>query len=192
MLHEDARAGQFREQDVARDDHVLRNARPAGQAQHGAPVALVHDAARGEIVVLAMIERKEVEHAGVIERAAHDLVVLDAMAVVGQRDHAGLEERADGRELLAFHADRDAAGGEDIHAGRFVGALAHERNGVGAVRGRIRIRHGQDAGEAAGRRGARAGGDGFLLRAARFAQVDVHVDQAGRDDEALRVDDRHG
>jgi hypothetical protein len=192
MLHVDARAGQFREEDVARDDHVLRDARPAGQAEHGAPVALVHDAAGGEVVVLAMVEGEEVEHAGVIERAAHDLVVLDAMAVVGERDHAGLVERADGRELLALHADGDAAGGEDVDAGRFERALAHERDGVRAVRGRVGVGHGQDAGEAARRRRARAGGDGFLLAAARFAQVDVHVDEAGRDDEALRVDDGHG
>ena len=118
MLHVNARAGEFREQDVARDDHVLGDARPAGQAQHGAPVALVHHAAGGKRVVLAMVEREQVEHPRVVERAAHDLVVLHAMAVVGDRDHARLDERADGRELLAFHADGDAAGGEDVHAAR--------------------------------------------------------------------------
>ena len=42
----------------------------------------------------------EVEHARILERAAHDFVVLDAMAVVGQRDDAGLAHRADGREFL--------------------------------------------------------------------------------------------
>ena len=42
--------------------------------------------------------------------------ILDAMAVVGERDDAGLVHRADRREFLAGDALGDRAGGEDIHA----------------------------------------------------------------------------
>ena len=76
--------------------------RPAGQAEHGAPVALVHHAFADEVVVLAMVHHDEAEHARVLERAAHQLVVLHAMAVVGERHHAGLVQRADGRQFLAL------------------------------------------------------------------------------------------
>ena len=120
VLHMHARPGEFREQNIARDDHVLRDARPSGQAQHGAPVAFVHHAAGGKLVVLAVIEREQIEHARVVERASHQLVVLHAMAVIGQCDDACLVERPDGRELLAFHADCDAAADEDVNAGPFL------------------------------------------------------------------------
>ncbi len=98
------------------DDDFLARRRPAGQAEHGAPVAFVHHAFADEIVVLAMVHDDEAEHARVFQRAAHDLVVLDAMAVVGERDDAGLCKRADRREFLAGEAFGDRAGGEDIHA----------------------------------------------------------------------------
>ena len=101
MLAMDGRAAESGEEDVAHDDHFLAGAGPAGQAEHGAPVALVHDALADEAVVLAMVEDGELEHAGVLEGAAHELVVLHAMAVVGERDDAGAGHRADGREFLA-------------------------------------------------------------------------------------------
>ena len=46
---------------------------------------------------------------------------------------------------------------------------------------------GEVLGEAARRRRLGAGGDGFLGGLTRLAQVDVEVDQAGRDDEAGAV-----
>ena len=98
------------------DDDFLADRRPAGQAEHGAPVAFVHHAFADEIVVLAMVHHDEVEHARVLERAAHDFVVLHAMAVVGERDDAGFVHRADGREFFAGDAFGDRAGREDIHA----------------------------------------------------------------------------
>ena len=42
--------------------------------------------------------------------------------------------------------------------------------------------------EAAGRRGARAGLDGLGVLEARLAQMHVHVDEAGRDDQARGVE----
>src|SRR5438067_1847257 len=48
------------------------------------------------------------------------------------------------------------------------------------------------AGDAAGAGRGGAGLDGLVLLASRFAQVNVHVDQAGTDDAVLRVDGRIG
>ncbi len=92
---------QLREQNVARDDGFLARRRPAGQPEQRAPVAFVHHAVADEIVVLAMIEHRQADHARVLHRAPHQLVILNAMAVVGDRDHPGLRERADRRQLFA-------------------------------------------------------------------------------------------
>ena len=60
-----------------------------------------------------------------------------------------------------------------------VPALSATRRGVG---------HAHDGGEAARGGGVRAGGDGFLVRLAGLAEVDVDVDEAGAGDEAAGVD----
>ena len=54
--------------------------------------------------------------------------------------------------------------------------------------GRLGVGHAGDRGDAAGQRRRGAGGDRLVLLAARLAQVDVHVDQAGADDLAGGVD----
>jgi len=48
VLAVDVRAGFFREQNVARNDHLLARAWPAGQAERVVPVALVHHARADE------------------------------------------------------------------------------------------------------------------------------------------------
>ena len=81
---------QLRQENVARDDHFLARRRPAAQSEQRAPVALMHDSVAHQAVVLAMIHHRQVEHARILDRAAHELMILNAMAVVGDRDHAGL------------------------------------------------------------------------------------------------------
>ena len=53
----------------------------------------------------------------------------------------------------------------------------------------LRVGHARDGRKATGRGGRRAGRDRLLVRLPRLAQVYVHVDEAGRDDRAARVDD---
>ena len=50
----------------------------------------------------------------------------------------------------------------------------------------LRVRHREDRAVAAGRRGLRARADRLLVLAPRRAQVDVRVDEGGRDDEVAR------
>ena len=80
----------FSKQDIAHDDHFLADARPAGQAEHRAPVAFVHHAFADEVVVLAMIHDRQPEHARVFQRAAHQLVVLNTMSIIRYRHDAGV------------------------------------------------------------------------------------------------------
>ena len=63
-----------------------------------------------------------------------------------------------------------------------------ELRGRLAVEGRLGVGHARDRRDAAGQGRRRAGGDGLVLLAARLAQVDVHVDQAGADDLAGGVE----
>ena len=114
VLAMDARAGEFGEQDVARDNHFLARRRPAAQAQHGAPITLVHHAVGHERIILAMVHHRQVEHFGVFARPAHEFVVLHAMAVVGDGHDAGAFERADGREFLAGDVFGDGPGHKDV------------------------------------------------------------------------------
>jgi hypothetical protein len=48
-----------------------------------------------------MIHQWQVEHRGILERAAHQLVVLHAMTVVRDGHHAGLGQQPDRRQFLA-------------------------------------------------------------------------------------------
>ena len=63
-----------------------------------------------------------------------------------------------------------------------------ELGGGLAVDGGFGVRHTRHGRDAAGQGGRRAGGDGFVFLAARLAQMDVHVDEAGADDHARGVD----
>src|SRR6202012_4855053 len=78
--------------------------------------------------------------------------------------------------------------GEDADGGVALGR-EHPFGDLGRVVHRNGGGHGADAGEAAGRGGRSAGGDGFLVALAGLAQMDVNVDEAGGDDEAVGVDD---
>ena len=130
----------------------------------------------------------QVEHLRVLDGAAHELVVLHAMAVVGDGDDAGALERAGGRELLALLPDGDAAGRIDVDDGAAFDGVVDVLDGAGVVGDRAGVRHADDGGESAGGGGPRAGLDGLLVRLAGLAQVHVDVDQAGAGDEAAGVD----
>ena len=186
----DVRAGFFGEQNVARDDHLLARAGPTQQAERVVPVALVHHARADERVVLAMIHHRQVEHRGVLQRAPHQVVVLHALPVVGDGDHAGILERADRCQLLAGDALGDRAGDEHVDLGRTLRAILNQRHRAGVVDRRAGVGHADNSGETAARRRRRAGADGLLGRLARLAKVNVNVDQPGADDLAGHIDFR--
>ena len=68
------------------------------------------------------------------------------------------------------------------------GALEDRARHGGVVVHGPRIGHGADSREAAARRGARPGFDGFRTLAAGLAQVAVQIDEPGRDDQARGVE----
>ena len=80
----------FREQNIAHHNHFLAHGRPSRQPQQRAPVTFIHHAFADKIVVLAMIEHGNTDHARILERASHQLVVLNALTVVRNRHHPAL------------------------------------------------------------------------------------------------------
>ena len=57
MLEVDVRPGEFREDDVARDDQVLGRVGPAPQPEAGRDDALIHHGVVGHRLVLAVVSR---------------------------------------------------------------------------------------------------------------------------------------
>jgi hypothetical protein len=114
---------------------------------------------------------------------AHDAVFEDGVAVVGDGHCAG---GLDGRIVvdgLALRSARGRGDGKDAN-GRAALRRLHPAGNLRRVVHRDGVGHGRNGGESARRGRRRAGGDGLLVALAGLAQVDVHVDQAGRDGQA--------
>ena len=146
--------------------------------------AFVHVAAGAQVQVLAVIDDRQIERLRELHRAPHHARVHHRPAVVGDGDNAGRFHGADGGQFLAGAAFGDGADREDVDHRAAARPLHDVAGHGGAVVHRLGVGHAADGGEAAGRRGARAGLDGFGVLEARLAQVHVHVDEAGRHDQA--------
>ena len=129
MLTVNFRSGRLRQQDVSRDDHLLARSGPAAQAQHRAPVTFMHHAVADERVILAMIHDRQIEHPGILQRATHELMILHAMAVIGNRHDPGLLQRTDRGHFFAGDAFGNCAGHKNIHLPFATGFLLDQRHG---------------------------------------------------------------
>ena len=114
MLAMHVRAGRFGQQNVPRHHHFLARRRPAAQPQRRAPVAFVHHAIGHQRVILAMVHYRQVEHLRVLQRPPHQLVVLHAVPVIRDGDHAGPFERTNRRQFFARNVLRDRARDIDV------------------------------------------------------------------------------
>ncbi len=183
-------AGGFGQGDVAAGHHVLGGGGHSGQPEEHRHHPLVHHALLRQLADFGVVQHRLVEHQAILEGPPHQFGVADRVAVVGEGDRAGLDQLADLGQFLPLAILADAGHHEDVAVAGPFGPLAGELDGPLAVDGRVGIGHAGDRGEPAGQRGGRAGLDGLVLLEARLAEVDVHVDQAGRHDFARRVDHR--
>jgi hypothetical protein len=138
-----------------------------------------------------VIDDRHVEHARVLERPAHQQRSRHRAAIIGDRHAPGLTKLRDVGELLAFLTARHGTNGIDTRQvrlrGLFQNVLGHPSvvvhgNGVG---------HARDRGEAPGHGRCSPGRHGLLVLLTGFAQVHVHVDEAGTDDHVRRNLDHH-
>ena len=184
-------AGKFREQNIARHNHFLARRRPAAQTERGAPVTFMHHAVGHERIILTMIKQRQVKHLGVLAGAAHEIVILHTMAVVGDGDDAGFFQAADGREFFAGEIFTDGAGDKNIYHAFPSSAFANQRDRASIVNRRCGVGHTDERGEAATRRCRRAAGDIFFGGLAGLAQMNMQVNQTGRNDFAGDIQRRH-
>ena len=141
-------------------------------------------------LILAVLDHRHVEHAGVLERAPRQDRRRHRQAIVGHRDAAGFLQLGDVGELFALLAARDGANRIDAREARFGRLLQNQPRHAGVVVHRLGVRHARDRGKSAGHRRGDAGRDRLLVLLPRLAQVHVHVDEAGAHDQAGRqVDD---
>src|ERR1041385_9576749 len=77
----------FSQENVAHDHRFLARGWPAGQTEQCAPITFMHDTVADEVVILTMIEHRQPDHARVLDRPPHQLVVLDTAAVIRSEEH---------------------------------------------------------------------------------------------------------
>lgn len=108
-----ARADVGGEQHVPGDDRLLGDGGPAAETEFGGDDALVHLGALGEPGLLGVLGDDAVERLHVLQGAAHDHRVVDALAVVGEDPDVRRRfvHRAQFGEVLALQADGDGADG---------------------------------------------------------------------------------
>ena len=136
-----------------------------------------------------MLRQRDAESAPVLHGPAHEQFVLHAVAVVGEDPHSRGGEFGERGECLSATSDGDATAGHDLDESGPATLFAHEVDDGDAVLRGIGVRHRDDRGVAALRRGTTPGLDRLRFFLARLAQVRVQVDEARCDDAAGHVDD---
>ena len=177
------------ERHVPADHDALGHRRIAGEPELRRDLALVHLAGARERRLLAVHGDRPARDGAVLERAPHERRRDDRTAVVGEAGGARVGELAHLGQLAALRALGDRGEEADRHLGLGLGTLDERTEHCGRVDDRLGVGHGEDGAEAAGGGRPRAGRDRLLVLAAGRAQVDVRIDERGREHEAGCVDD---
>ena len=111
------------------------------------------------------------------------------MGAVGKGDGAGLGEQSDLGDLAPFEALGQSRAGQHADFGGGARAAQDEIDHGGIVDRWIGVRAGDERRHAARRGGGAGAGDGLAVLGAGLADEDAHVDETGREDVALAVDD---
>jgi hypothetical protein len=173
------------EADVAQDGLDLGFGREDREAEAGGEGAVADDAVAGDFGHDGVIHDGFAEGFGAEHGGAHDGVVGDHRAVVGEGGGACGGEGFEVGDFLALPPARDAGGGEDAHGEGVLDLLAEPFGGVAGGKG---VGHGDDAGEAACGGSLGAGAAGLGEGVAGVAEMDVDVPEAGRGDETRGVE----
>ena len=177
-----ARAGQLRQKNVARNNQFLPRRGPTAQAENRAPVTFVNDAVGDEGIILAMIHDREIEHAGVFHGAAHQLLFCTQCPSSVMAMMPACLSGTDGGQLFARDIFRNGPGDKNVHLALAFRALSNERRVPTLSMARRRIGHANHRGKTTARGRGSASGDGLLGRLSRFAQMDMEIDKPRAND----------
>jgi hypothetical protein len=183
-------AGHLGQQDVAAGGDGLCHAGNAAQSQRRRHRPFMGDAVALQGLILAMLDHRHVEHAGVLERATRQDCRRHRQAIVGHRHAAGFLQLGDVGQLFALLSARHGADWIDAGQVCFRRLLQDQPRDPGVVVHRPGVRHARHGRESAGHRRGDAGRDGLFMLLTGLAKVHMHVDQSGAHDEAgWNVDD---
>ena len=177
------------ERQVALDHQALGHRGIAGEAELGRNPALVHLTAPRERRLLAVQRQAAAGDGAVLERAPHQARRDHRLPVVGERGGARGGKLGHLGQLGPALVPRNRREEADRHLGLCLRRLRERAEHYRRVDDGLGIRHRQDRAVTAGCGRGRAGSDRLLVLTAGRAQVDVRVDERGREHEALPVDD---
>src|SRR6266849_7134120 len=188
MSNVQARPGELlRQLDVAFHDRGLGCRLHAAQAQAKRGWAVVHGAAFGHARIFRVLNHAKIDLRRQAQRLTHHRVIEDGLAVVGDAHGSGTLQSAEISEHSAFAGMSRGADRENIDH-RAALWLLEPGYPVRRVDDGLGIGHATYGSETSGRGGSGPGGDGLLVALAGLAQMDMQVDESGRDDQATSVE----
>ena len=188
MRNVQAAFGEFRDLNVSSDTDGFGSGGHAGKTEAGGGNAFAHNGAGGEGDVFGVLDYREIERAAIVHDLTREFCGGDGLAVVGNGNDARFAHCGDVGDVLAFAADAGGADGPDMYVAVGFGAIDDEASDGSIVVDRLRVGHAADNREATTRGGESAGFDGFGIFLAGFAKMDMHIDEAGSDDETGGVE----
>ena len=175
--------------EVTGDRSLLGGGRPAPEAKDRRHESVVRLGTRRLGRILRVIDDRYAESAGVGESTAHERRGRHRGAVIGKPDHTRVGELPQRGQRLARPACADRAPREGAHRRtRGDGSFPDPGQNSWIVERRRRVRHQADRREPAVGGGREAGRDRLRLLVPGFAEVDVKIDEPGRDDDTGVVD----
>ena len=148
-------------------------------------------AAVKETVVLAVGGDDLAEALGLLHGLTHHVLALDPPAVVGEARHIRSHGGKIRQGLALLPTSNGSVGGDADHRvfldqGQLLG------QGLPAVGDRAEVGHGADLGEAPPGSGASAGGNGLLIRKSRLSQMNMYINETGKNGGVMKVNDLGG
>ena len=138
----------------------------------------MHEAAATHGHVFGVVDDHLAQHIRILHSAAHEVCIFYIVTIVGESHSAVSGHVAHFRELLAFQVFGNRADDAHFHHAHFVDAAEHITKDRCIIDDRLRIGHGSHVGDTAGSSCLGTGVNVFLRFLSRFAEMDVHIDEA--------------
>ncbi len=183
------RAGQFDQAQIALNHDHLRHRRDRREAEPCGDFALGDLASASQARFLGMLEDKLIEAAGIGQHPAHDQRVGDRLDPVGEADLAIGRQEADLSQFAAGQTLGRGGVGVDLGELHFAGAAGEKLDDRDVIDRRLGVGQRHHRGDPTGSGGLTAALDRLHVLGAGLAQLDAHVDEAGREAEPREIDD---